>query len=176
MAGVLGLTTSVKVRQFSNLPEVTAMRDPILDVYINRAEFIISRMYDYDNTLSGYVQYMEYAADMLTENLVVMNTPQFRRSSLAKLIAESIGTYSYKKGTPGANAQDPNAALTEEIMGMLKAYTLGNTGVPFSTTLVFVRRSESFDNTGIKYAVPDDITTDILRQDPAIPDDSDQEI
>lgn len=156
--GVLAITDKTKVRAFTNLPEVSALGDPQLDLYINRAEFIISRLYDYDNTLSGYAAYMEIAANLLVENLVVLNTPTFKRSSAAQMRSEQIGSYSYTRGSSEGDVIE--AAMTEEIMTYLRAFRSGANGsqdIRREMTHVFPPRRIVADSgkSGVGYMLPE---------------------
>src|SRR5258706_5473468 len=165
--GILGLTDPTKVVAFTNLPEVKNMDTKTLQQYVDRAEYIASRLYDYDSTLPAYVPMMEYAIDLLIENLVVMNIPSFKRSLVAKLRAEQIGSYSYSKDT---KTGDSPQYLSDELMMILNSFKFGtDPRIAYETTMVFMKRSESVDQSGIKWYVPEDVDSAVGVQDPAIP-------
>ncbi len=162
------LTTPTKVKVFSSLPEVQLLDSTKLQMFIDRAEFIASRLFDYDNTLPYYLQQMEYAIDMLVENLVVMNTPTFKRSSVARFRAEQIGTYSYSRDTGSVSIEGPSY-LTEEAMMILKAFVIGNP-YKYTTTMIFLPRTFSIDSTGERFYLPDNESIDRAFRDPPNPE------
>lgn len=165
------LTTPAKVRSFSVLPEVYNFEnDAKLQQYIDRAEFIASRLYDYDTTLPYYAAQMEFAIDMLVENLMVMDTPSFKRSNISRLRAEQIGTYSYSRSDPASKGGgDAPHYFTEEILMILKAFVIGNP-YQYQTTLVFQPRTFSIDDSGVKYYLPENMVMDQSFRDPPTPE------
>jgi hypothetical protein len=170
--GVLGLTDIAKVQAFSNLPEVASI-DPVkLQTYIDRAEFIASRLFDYDNTLPAYALQMEYAIDMLVENMVIQGIPSFKRSGIAKMRSEQIGSYSYtmKDETKGG-ANWLLQYMTEEVWFILNAYKAGTSPHnALHTTHVFIPRTAKIDDTGVHYFIPEDETVNPINQDPPNPE------
>jgi hypothetical protein len=167
--GVLNVTTPAKVRTFSTLPEVIGLSDDVrMQQIIDRAEFIASRLFDYDNTLTGYTLMLEYAIDMLVENLVVISTPAFKRSGVAKLRSEQIGSYSYTKSQDAKGAvSDLMSYMNSEVWFILNAYkVLTSPHMARDMTRVFVPRTMSIDSSGIHYFIPEDATVQTTSQDP----------
>lgn len=165
--GVLGLTTPNKVRNFSEFPEVKGKNDPQLQPYIDRAESQLDSLYDYDTAAVGYVAQMELAANLLTENIIILMTPDFRRSQLAGYRAETIGTYSYTRSNGGSVGQQDMLGMTDEILRIIRRFVLGKV-LKQSRTEVFVPRTVKVDESGVKYYVDEDASSDAIT-DPTDP-------
>lgn len=166
--GVLGLTTPELVRDSTNLPEVANMGNSQLQAYIDRAESIIDRGNVYDTTKSGYASQMRLAVNMLVENMIVIETPSWRRSRLSGFRSESIGNYSYSRDKSVATTAE--LALSDEIIGILRNY--GTDKLFRNThTEVFIPRTYKTDPKGdiTYYVSEDEIPARVAIPDPKDP-------
>lgn len=156
---------------FSEFPEVRNKTAVKMQAYIDRAEGLLDRLYSYDNTVVGYATQMQLATMLLVENLIVLQTPTYRRSQLAGFRAETIGTYSYSR-SDRKNLLNP--AITDEIIGLVQPFVVQGAGgsVPRqSRTEVFVpRTAKTVVQSDIKYFIPEDeFTSESAVRDPLDP-------
>lgn len=169
--GILGIATTAGLRAFSILPEVKDMDEAPLQGYIDRAEWALSRKYDYDTTNPSYAGMMKIAVFLLTENMVLKGLPSYRRSMLVDIVSERIGTYSYTRGTPGQGTVKMYAdGMDDEIYAIARALaTKGD--VETSYTHVFVRQTFIVDKSGVRWYLPEDedLKTKTQIQDPPLP-------
>lgn len=167
--GVLNATTIRALQDYSEMSEVHGKHPSKLQAYIDRAEAIISHLYSPDVSLAGCADNLQLAVNMLAENLIILNTPTFKRSQLAGFRSETIGSYSYTRGTNAEVVFDP---VTEEIRMLLGACLPNSGGIQYSRTHVFVPRTFRVVGGGEEefyYLPEDERVTSLALIDPSDP-------
>lgn len=168
--GILNATTVRKLQDFSELPEVHGKNPVQLQAYINRAEAILSRIGDYDLSLTGCVANLELAVNMLAENLIILRTPDYMRSQLAGFRSETIGSYSYTRSENMSGSIF--MGITEEIYSLLRSCRVGSSDFRSMRTNVFMPRTfKTAIGADERYYVPEDerIVEGTVIIDPADP-------